>query len=424
MKKIKLAIMGCGGRGNGAYSKIASRLPEMFEVVAIAEPIKERREIVQERHGIPDDMCFTHWKDFAELPKCADAVVIATQDYMHFQPALAFIEKGYDILLEKPMAPTPFQCEEITRAARKHGTKILVCHVLRYTPFYKALKKLLIDGVIGEVKNINHTEAVGNEHQSHSFVRGNWRNSKETTPMILAKSCHDTDLVQWLMDSPCKKVQSFGELSYFNRENAPEGCADRCTDGCKYLDTCPYNAIKIYNDKSRWYRAHISATPNPTEEQVMEALQTGPYGRCVFKCDNDVVDHQTLNMQFENGSTATFTMCAFNEGGRFTRIMGTEGELFANMGDDHIDVFTFADRKHTHHKIDDVCSDISIAGGHGGGDDGIMAALYEYLNNEYKGFSICEIGVSSDNHLICFAAEHSRVNGGVPVDIEEFKASL
>lgn len=424
MKKIKIAIMGCGARGNSAYGVIASTLPDMYEVVAIAEPIMERREIMQKRHNIPEEMCFSHWKDFAELPKCADAVIIAMQDYMHYQPAMTFINKGYDILLEKPIAPTPFQCEDIARAAEKNGTKILVCHVLRYTSFYKALKKLLLDGIIGEVRNITHTEAVGNEHQSHSFVRGNWRNSKETSPMILAKSCHDTDLIQWLMGSRCKKVQSFGELSYFNREHAPEGCADRCTDGCKYLDTCPYSAIKIYCDKSKWYRNVAFTTPNPTNEEIMEALITGPYGRCVFKCDNDVVDHQTLNMQFENGATATFTMSAFNEGGRYTRIMGTKGELFANMGDDHIDVFTFADRKHTQHKIDDVCRDISIAGGHGGGDSGIMIAFYELLTDSYKGFSICEIGISSENHLISFAAEHSRTNGGVTVDIEEFKSKL
>ena len=422
MKRIKVIIAGCGSRGSDAYGRIMQGMPEQYEVVGVAEPIDARRNNMKERFSLSDDVCFLDWKDMAAQPKFADLVVIATQDYMHRDPALAFIEKGYDVLLEKPMAPTPKECMEIVQAAKKHNTKILVCHVLRYTKFFKTLKKIINDGMIGDLQVINHCEDVGHIHQSHSFVRGNWRNSKETTPMILAKCCHDTDLLQWLVGNPCKKVQSFGSLSHFNAKNAPEGAPDRCTDGCPHADTCFYNAVKIYYDdkNNAWFRNVCGQKPNPTDDEIMEQLKTGPYGRCVYKCDNDVVDHQTLNMEFENGETVTLTMTAFTKGGRHTRIMGTKGEIEAHAKDDFITVFTFADKQYHQIKIDNYVGGNTIASGHGGGDSGIMAALYEYVTDTYEGFSICDIETSARNHLISFAAEESRVNGGTVVDLDEY----
>lgn len=425
MKKISVIISGCGNRGSDGYGKVIEQCPEKYEVVAVADPVDAKRNDMKRRFNLPEERCFRDWKDVATQEKMADMVIIATQDYMHTEPALTYIEKGYDILLEKPMAPTPEECMQIVAAAKKHNTKILVCHVLRYTPFYTTVKKLLNEEVIGEVRVINHSEDVGNVHQSHSFVRGNWRNSKETSPMILAKSCHDTDLLQWLIGSKCKKVQSFGSLSYFNKDHAPEGAPDHCTDGCPHADTCFYNAVKIYYDdkKNHWMRSVATQDPKPTDEQVLEALKNGPYGRCVFKCDNDVVDHQTLNMEFENGETVVFTMTAFTHGGRFTKIMGTKGEMTANSEDDHITVYTFADRKYQRYEIENCVKGNDLTSGHGGGDSGIMASLYDYLNDAYDGFSICDIEISALNHLTSFAAEDSRVNGSVTIDIEDYAKS-
>lgn len=426
MKRIKVIVAGCGSRGSNCYGKIVEGMPERYEVVGIAEPIDSRRDDMKERFGLSDDVCFRDWKELAQQPKFADLAIIATQDYMHRDPALAFIEKGYDILLEKPMAPTPEECLEIVDAAQKHGTKILVCHVLRYTKFFKMLKKVISEGLIGDVCVINHQEDVGHIHQSHSFVRGNWRNSKETTPMILAKCCHDTDLLQWLVGDTCKKVQSFGSLSHFNSKNVPEGAPDRCTDGCPHADTCYYNAVNLYYHKqaSSFMVNACAVKPNATPEDIMEQLKTGPYGRCVYKCDNDVVDHQTVNMEFAHGQTVTLTMTAFTKGGRHTRIMGTKGEIEAHAKDDFIKVFTFEDRAYHEIKIADYVGGNTIASGHGGGDSGIMEALYEYLTDTYEGFSICDIKTSAMNHLISFAAEESRVNDGAVIDLEEYADKL
>lgn len=422
MKKLKIIIIGCGNRGAYAYAKAMKSLPEKFEIVAIADPIKEKRDDVKKLFNLSDEMCFTDWKDIVNLDKFADIAVIATQDNQHYEPALAFIDKKYDLLLEKPMAPTPEECMKIVQAAEENNVKVLVCHVLRYTPFFMSLKKIINDGVIGKVMLINHTEEVGNVHQSHSYVRGNWRNTKESTPMILAKSCHDTDIIQWLIGGKCTKVQSFGSLSHFTEENAPKGAPDRCTDGCPHADTCYYNAIKLYHQETKndWFRPVAANKPNPTDDEVWEAIVNGPYGRCVYKCDNDVVDHQTLNMEFEDGQTVVFTMAAFNEGGRHTVVMGTKGQIVAHMEEEDIDVYSFADKKHHTYKVENFVSDSSIVSGHGGGDVGIVEALYDFMLNQYEGFSVSDARTSALNHLICFAAEESRVNGGMTVDMNEY----
>lgn len=423
MKKLKAIVVGCGNRGLLAYSVAMESLKDKYEIVAAAEPVEARLNDIKERFNIKDELCFNDWKELAKLDKIADIAVIATQDNMHYEPALAFIDKKYDLLLEKPIAPTPKECMDIVLAAEKNNVNIVVCHVLRYTPFYSTLKKILMDGVIGKVLTINHAENVGNAHYSHSYVRGNWRNTKESTPMILAKSCHDTDLISWLLDDKCTKIQSFGSLDYFRAENAPEGAPMRCTDGCKYADSCFYYAPKLYCGGIKnhdWFRPVVANKPNPADEEVFEAVKTGPYGRCVFHCDNDVVDHQTLNMEFESGATVVFTMNAFNEGGRFTKIMGTKGEIIANMEDENIDVYTFSDREHHSYKVNDFVADSSIASGHGGGDLGIVEAMYSLLTGTYNGFTLCDIRTSAVSHLMCFAAEESRLSGGKTIDMEEY----
>lgn len=421
MGRLKVVIMGAGGRGCG-YGRFCAEHPDLYEVVAVAEPIDARRNYIKELHNLPDEMCFLDWKDLAAQGKIADLCFICMQDAMHYEPALACIELGYHLLLEKPMAPTPKECREITEAAEAKGVKVLVCHVLRYTDFYQKVKDLIAEGKVGEVMSVEHREGVGNEHQSHSFVRGMWRNTAESAPMILAKSCHDMDLLQWLMDKKCVKTQSFGRLSHFCKANAPEGAPARCLDGCPHEDTCFYSVKKLYlgENATFWFRRAATENPNPTDELVIEALKTGKYGRCAYQCDNDVVDHQTVNMEFDDGSTCVFSMNAFNKGGRVTHIMGTKGELHCDVGTNTIEYYDFATRETTVLSKSDIARTVDMGDGHGGGDAGIMFALYDYINDTYKGNAICELRTSYENHLMCFAAEASRLTGKV-VDIEGFE---
>ncbi len=405
-------LIGAGMRGS-TYTDIMLGMGDKFRVVGVAEPVEGRRNSIKNKHGVPDEACFTTWEDILARPKMADLAIISTMDDMHYAPAMKAIELGYDLLLEKPVAPTARECADIALAAREKGVKVLVCHVLRYSPFYKKVKELLMDGAVGRVMNILQVEAVGNLHQSHSYVRGNWHSEAETSPMLLAKCCHDLDIIQWLLDEPCEKVQSFGRLSWFAPENAPEGAPRRCIDGgCPVEASCPYNCRKLYyEDKDNsWFRTActrgIAKGEVPTDEEVMTALRTTDYGLCVYRANNDVVDHQTVNMQFKSGANATLTMNAFNEGGRYIRIFGTEGELTAYMDGSSIDVYTFRDGRHR--QIPILSAGESILEGHGGGDEGIVWELYDYLRGDYSGWCAADIGISVKNHLIGFAAEKSR----------------
>ena len=423
MKKVSFIILGCGNRGN-AYSKYAVANPDKMEVVGIAEPVEARRNAFKERFNVPDENVVKDWKELLDRPKMADAVMITMQDRMHFEPAMIAIEKGYHLLLEKPMAPTPDECMKIAEAAEKKGVHVIIGHVLRYGPFFRALKKLIDDGKIGKVMNINHTEGVGNVHQSHSYVRGNWHVEENSAPMLLAKSCHDFDILQWLVDKEFKQVQSFGHLSHFTKANKPEGSPERCMDGCPYGDTCPYNSVKLYLDdkKNTWFRTTSTMAPsflNATDEEVIKMLKETTYGLCVYNCDNDVVDHQTVNMEFEDDITATFTMSAFNKGGRKITIMGTEGELIGDAGTGDISVYTFRDKKSEIVKSSDVIQDESILGGHGGGDSRLIKALVELIGEGQSSVSYCSARVSAKNHLAVFAAEEARKSNTV-VDVEKY----
>ena len=412
MKKLRLILIGGGDRGS-CYLKYLDMEPEKFELAGLAEPVKEKREFLRDKYNVPHNMCFESYKELLSLPKCADIAMICTQDQMHFEPAMEAISKKYDILLEKPMSTTAKECFEISRAAEKNGVKALVCYVLRYTPFYRALKKFIDDGNLGEIANINHTEGVGNVHMSHSFVRGNWRKLSESTPMILAKCCHDTDLLLWLINEPCTLVQSVGNLSHFCAENAPKGAPKRCLDGCPHKDTCFYYAPSLYKIDTAevgHFRAIVAEKFNPTDEEVDEKLKTSPYGRCVYYCDNDVVDRQIVTMQFGKNKCVTLTMSPFNKGGRVTTIMGTKGELVAHMEEQTMDFYDFATRKTTQIYNPEMAFD-KILGGHGGGDAGIMADLYEYVANDNPSTSISDISTYCLSHLIAFAAEDARLSG-------------
>lgn len=421
-KPLSVILIGAGNRGE-LYTDIMLEMPEQFRVVAVAEPIESRRKNVAQKHGIPPERCFVDWRQLLELGKIADMAVIATMDQQHYEPVLAAIDLKYDILLEKPISPSPQECCEMAHCADAAGVKIVVCHVLRYTPLFMKLKDLIDEGKVGRVMSINHEECVGNVHQSHSFVRGNWGNSERSSCMLLQKSCHDMDILQWLIGKKCKKVQSFGTLSYFRAENAPVGAPDYCIQGCPAGETCPYNAVKLYLDdeKNDWFRTTCTREANPTDEMVQRAISTTQYGKCVFRCDNDVVDHQTVNMLFEDDITVTFTMNAFNKGGRFIHIMGSGGEIRAAMdGDQPIELYDFV----TKQVIEiPMSGKDGIASGHGGGDKGIVQSLYTYLTTGDGGKSISGISESCDNHLLVFAAEQSRHSGRV-IDFAEFTETL
>ena len=421
MEKKKLILIGAGGRGIG-YTNIAFEMGG-FELVAVAEPIDARRNYIKEKHGIPDEMCFTSWEPLLALGKIADAALICTMDRDHFAPAMEAMKTGYDLLLEKPAAPTPEECAILAKTAEATGARVLVCHVLRYTKFFRALKALIASGKVGDVMNIEHTEGVGNIHQSHSFVRGNWGNEARSSFMLLQKSCHDLDILQWLIDKKCLRVQSFGKLSYFTEKYAPEGAAERCMD-CPHVDTCAYSAKKLYlydrGDGGWFRRASTKEVNTPTEEKLLETLATTNYGRCVFKCDNDVVDHQTVNMEFEDDVICTFTMSPFCKSGRRIRVCGTNGELYGEAGGSVINYYNETTGENEKISITDEIIGESIVSGHGGGDSGIMVSFHEML----CGADISElsnIAISAENHMIAFAAEQSRKEGRV-VSLSEYEA--
>lgn len=424
MKKISFIVLGAGQRANG-YSRYATTNPDKMEIVGVAEPIDCRRERFKRLFNIPEENCVHDWTELLNRPKMADAVMITMQDRMHYEPALKAIELGYDILLEKPMAPTAKECMDIARAAEKKGVHVIVCHVLRYSPFFCALKQIVSEGRIGRVMNIIHTEGVGNVHQSHSYVRGNWHIEEESTPMILAKSCHDFDILQWIVDKNFKRVQSFGHLSHFCEADRPEGAPKRCADGCPHGETCPYNAVKLYYDDKNngWFRGAATMSFSPTDEMVEKALQETSYGYCVYNSDNNVVDHQTVNMEFEDDIIATFTMSAFNKGGRSIRIMGTKGELTADMKSGNIEIYDFATKETTVESCYNITMDESINGGHGGGDGKLIRAFCNLLSDGTMTPSICSAMVSARNHVATFAAEESRHNGTV-VDVPQYEKSL
>ncbi len=422
MKQIKAILIGAGDRGT-TYTDIMANMPEKFKVVAVAEPVPDRLAHVKELHKIPDNMCFSNYKPLLALGKIADIAIIATMDRDHFEPAMKAIDLNYDLLLEKPITPTPEECIALRDNAKKHGVRVVICTVLRYTYLFDKIKEIIDSGKIGDVMAIDHEECVGFIHQSHSFVRGRWGNSERSSAMLLQKSCHDIDLLQWLVGKKCKKVQSFGARSYFRKENAPEGSPEYCIQGCPVGDTCPYNAVKLYFDdkQNNWFRRSSTNLYNPTDDDVKKAITETQYGKCIYKCDNDVVDHQTVNMLFDGDVTVTFTMSAFTIDGRHIHVMGTKGQIRAALsGNTPIKVYNVI----TKEQEEIECSGSnSITAGHGGGDTGIVETLYDYITGNYSGHCVPTIEESCYNHLIVFAAEQSRKENRV-VDMDEFIKSL
>jgi predicted dehydrogenase len=411
---VKVLIIGAGGRGS-TYAEYVLTHPEQGVVVGVADPDPLRRRMLAERHGIAPAHIYPDWQTVLAAPRFADVAVIATQDSMHVEPVERAAAQGYHLLLEKPMAPDEAGCRRIVAAAETHGVMLGVCHVLRYTAYTQALKKVLDAGTIGDIVSVEHLEPVGYWHQAHSFVRGHWRNEAESSPMLLAKSCHDVDWLRYVVGLPCQQASSFGSLKHFRASEQPAGAADRCLDCPAQIENnCAYSAKRYYlgqleEGNTDWPLNVL--TPEPTRETVLEALQGGPYGRCVYACDNDVVDHQVVNFQFEGGVTSSFTMTAFTRArGRETRIFGTRGELFGDS--QMIRVYDFLTNETT--ELDtDVVSDGSILSGHGGGDDGLMAAFLSAVQLGDPSLILSGPQESLESHLMVFAAEESRRSGQV-----------
>jgi len=408
---VSVVIAGAGNRGAG-YAEFAVQYPGRMKVVGVAEPREHHREKLASRCGVPRENVFSDWREMAARERFADAVIIATQDAMHEEPAVQFAQKKYDILLEKPMAPTEEACRNIVQAVKQNGVLFGVCHVLRYTQSTRTLKRMITEGKIGGVVSLSRVEPVGYWHQAHSFVRGNWRNEAESSFMLLAKSCHDLDWIRHVMDWPCHRVASFGSLKHFRREEQPKAAADRCLE-CGVEANCPYSAKKIYMGfYSKGHRGWpLDVLVDKVDEaHLLEALRTGPYGCCVYACDNDVVDNQAVIMEFEGGRTATFVMTAFTKAeDRRTQIYGTHGEILSNGP--ILKWHDFQTDKTT--EIDTNASEMNVMGGHGGGDHGIMDCFIRAVAEQDPSHVLSGPDETLESHLMVFAAERARLNGSV-----------
>jgi predicted dehydrogenase len=407
-KPMSCIVIGAGARGN-TYPSYTEHYKGEMSIVGVAEPRTVRRERFSKRYSIAADKQFNTWEDVFKVPKFADAVMVCTPDDLHYGPAMEALKMGYDLLLEKPIAQTWQECKDILDTAHKYKRIVAVCHVLRYTPYFRKIKEVLDSGAIGEIISMHHFEPIQNVHMSHSFVRGIWRKEADTNPIILAKSCHDMDMMRWLIGKSCKEMVSFGDLRWFRKENAPEGSTLRCTDGCKVEATCPYSALRIYYRERTWLYHMDLPSEGDQGPAIMKELQEGNYGRCVFHCDNDVPDHQVCAMTFENGITATFNMEAHTiYHGRRTRIMGSAGDI---VGDEEIlTISNFSTKKVETWKRDEH---VKVKSGHGGGDYSIVRDFIQAVVHQDPKILTSTIDLSMESHLMCFKAEDSRHQGRV-----------
>ncbi|KAM6924617.1 putative oxidoreductase YteT [Xenentodon cancila] len=414
---VNVIVVGAGCRGE-IYSQFASIHPKRMKVVAVADPRKFARTKLQQQHKIHSENVFEDWQTVVEREKFADAVLICTPDRLHKDPAVAFAKKCYHVLLEKPLATTAEDCAAIVEACTQSGVMLSVGHVLRYDPVIHKIKELIDAGDIGDVIHIQHLEPVGFYHFAHSFVRGNWRNEAESSFALLSKSCHDIDLIHhWAGARRCVKVSSFGSVSHFQKTKKPTGAADRCLD-CPVERDCPYSACKIYMDRVKqghtgWPVSVICPSSFPDIESVTEALRTGPYGRCVYECDNDVCTNQVVNMEFEGGLTAAFSMVAFTEEicKRKTNICGSKGEL--SYDGHEIRVFDFLSQSSTKHTASsDVPWQFGLSG-HGVADYHLIDAFISAVAKSDP--SLIRSGAEETlmSHLLVFEAERSRVESRV-----------
>lgn len=417
MPPITAVLLGAGGRGMHAYAPYALSHPEDLKFVAVAEPVAERREQFAKMHNIPPARCYSSWEDLLCAGKLADAALNCTMDQLHTASTLAALDAGYDVLLEKPIAHTLSDTVSLVLAAEAQGRLLQICHVLRYTAFFRTIREIVQSGRLGRVITVDHRENLVYWHMAHSFVRGNWRNLATSAPMILAKCCHDLDILGWILQQPVTHLSAFGTLTHFRAENAPAGAPHRCTDGCPVAEACPWYAPRLYARDTNGFPWN-ALTPTLTVEARMEALQNGPYGRCVYHCDNDVVDHQTLNMQLADGTTVTMTMNGHgDEECRTMRYDGTRATLLAKFS---VAGHSISIHDHLTNTTEYVPADESSTSGHGGGDFGLVRAFIQTMRGQPDD-SLTSARASLESHLLAFAAEESRLNTCV-VNMEEFRS--
>ena len=467
---ITAALLGAGIRGLEIYGNYALKIPNKLKFIAVAEPEEGRRNKFAKLHNIPKNRCYKSWEDLLSGAKLADIVFICTQDQLHTKPTLIALEKGYDVVLEKPMAHNLKECVEIVKKAEETGRKLWVCHVLRYTDFFATIVKIIKKGLLGTLINITHRENISGYHMVHSFVRGNWSNEETSSSLILAKCCHDLDLLYWMVKSLPKKLNSFGNLLHFRMENAPKDAPQYCLDNCPIEEKCLYYAPRIYVDivpitqimqKSEnkflktlgWIRQkhkkilsllskiipplkrlrfwqdwpviplYYSRKENFTDDAKKEILKNSPYGKCVYYCNNNVVDHQTVNIEFENGVTANLIVHGFSPyDGRSLRIDGTNATLIGNFYD-YGEKIVLHDHYSGKKKLVFKKKLKIGAGEHGGGDRELMNEIVKSYSNKVDKVEIKPLTSakeSLESHLMAFAAEESRKKGTV-VDMEEYR---
>ncbi len=398
-KPVTAIVCGAGNRGN-VYGDYALAYPAKLDIVGVAEPISIRNERYAAKHAIKEENRFVTWEDVFKKPKFADAVIITTPDNLHYGPCMEALKMGYDVLLEKPISPSEKECRDILALAKKSGRIVAVCHVLRYAPYFVKLRELIQGGAIGEVISVQHLEPIEHVHMSHSYVRGNWHNDKQTTPIILAKSCHDLDILRWMIGKPCKSIAAFGDLKWFTKKNAPAGSTERCTDGCSVEGACPYSALDIYYRKrQRNYVFDLPEEKDKQAEYVLQQLKTTNYGRCVYRMDNDQPDHYITSILFDDNVTASFSMEAFTSyEGRRTRVMGSHGDITGDMTSFTITNFKSGKKEEWKETTD----------GHGGGDWRLAENWVQAVSSRDPSLLTSTIDQSIESHVMGFMAEESR----------------
>ena len=410
---MKCVLIGAGSRGM-LYAKWAYE--HGVEIVAVAEPRYDRLQWAGQELRIPREKLFVTAEELFACGKMADTAIVASLDRTHFSHVMQAMACGYDVLLEKPISPSAWECLEVERRALELGRKVTVCHVLRYHGLISAIREILDSGQLGRVVNVKHTENVGNWHMAHSFVRGNWHSSAETAPIILTKCCHDMDLLLWFTRAHCKRISAFGSLDYFRADNAPEGSAERCCD-CALQGTCRYDAMRVYPPTLGAWPAEMICLEQ-TEEALAQALRSGPYGRCVYRCDNDVCDHMSVAMEFDTGATATFTLNGHSD--RMYRqyhIMCTEGEIEADDRTNTLIIRRFPVNGVAPEQVEVRHVETSNIG-HGGSDLTMMEDFFLRGGAERS----C-VSLSVESHLMALAAEESRLSGRV-VSLDEFRNGI
>ena len=403
LQQVRLVVIGAGNRTN-KYLEYAVRHPERLKLVGIVEPVEIRRTLVAEKFGVPAEACFSSFDDFFANPIEADAVLIGTPEDKHYEPCMRSIEAGYHVLLEKPIAQTKQECLDILEASNRKGVIVGVCHVLRYHPYFMKIKEVIDSGELGEIISINHYAEIDIDRMMHSYVRGLWSKASKTNPMLIAKCCHDIDFLLWICKSRCRKVSSFGSLRWFNAKNAPEGSAERCIN-CGVEKSCPFSAVHLYKERKQWVR-NFDVPEGKTLDEVLDVeLERGAFGRCVYHCDNDVVDHQVVNMELENETVISFAVNAFTRNDfRGTHIKMTHGEIDGN--ETILRVRKFRGGEEKVYDFSDLCGQPF----HAGADLNIVE---EFVNNISRSNSGCEfsstIASSIESHVVCYEAETSRL---------------